>query len=275
MGDTQTHPFVQFFIQIVRSGLTQLATGAIQSAFSDGGGNSSRASISEEQPEHRETGSEHHASRGPASASSTVENPLAAGHVSPDDVATHGRDPSAETMRHIAAHDITRSVNSSVIRLIRDEVGAHTTQLGEGRVLESLGQGSSLATAAQHGAEAIQAQTAFIRHAGQVVGAAATTGTFAARVMEIGWQGATAETVRSVAAGFISNHSARIVTTLVGCTNPIWCAGIVSTVISDVFTPTETAPPERDERPPLAHQPLSRPQLPDLDPAVPSFRSPR
>lgn len=234
----QQNPMMQFCVQIVQAALTQAATNAVNEMLAP-------------------TSPPRSANRGPASTGEELESDDK-NKVRPGDVETHKKDPSIETMKKISSDDIKRNVGSSVTRLVKQEI----SQQGAGRL----------------SAEALKAQETFIRHAGQVVGIAAKSGQILSKAEEIGWEGAVAETVKSTAIKFVSKYSARAVTTLAGCTNPVWCAGVVTTIIADTFSVTETAPPDRDERVPIPHAPLSetiRSRLPELDPVVPSIRKPR
>ncbi len=256
-----TNPIMQFCVQIIQTTLTQAATAVVNDMLA---GNTIPDRANEER-------APSHANRGPASSNTTSE-------VHPEDVETQGKDPELKTMKTTATADLERKAKSSVNRLVKDELPKVRTRIGEDQLLHSVGQGASLGDAASRSAEAMKSQEAFIRYAGSVVVVAAKTGVFISKVEEMGWDGATAETIKSAAIGFASKYSAKVITSLAGCTNPVWCANVVTTIIADTFSSTETAPPDRDERTPMPNVPLSewnRSRLPDLDPAGPSIRRPR
>jgi hypothetical protein len=186
-----------------------------------------------------------------------------------------GRDPSSAVMQNVTRSALFGRARSSVVRVLKEEL----TELGEAtalnRAYEALGSGRSLTEATAIAAEARAANQAFIRNTGRVVSVAALSGRFLSKVEEIGWQGATGEMARDAVISFVSKHSATMLTRLVGCTNPVWCAGVVSTIISNTFIPTETAPPGHDMRPPLPTPPLEAvtgSKLPSLIPPYPALR---
>lgn len=165
-----------------------------------------------------------------------------------------GKDPSVEKMNEIASSDISRTVRSSLQKEIRDWINSASVRPEMAAVNE-----------------------AFIKHAGQVISSAAASGVFVSKVEEIGWKGASAELAQKVVLGFISKYSANGMTALMGCSNPVICAKVITTVISDVFVPTETAPPDQDmmrSLPLPLIENVVKSRLPRLDPPYPSLRLP-
>lgn len=153
------------------------------------------------------------------------------------------KDPSLETMKKIAKHDVEAKVISVGKKLLGDSINV-----------------------VQHGE--------FIQHAGKTLGASLAGVHFLEQVTEIGFDAAAAQTAGTITRDFIVKHGVNAAATFVGCTNPLFCANLVITVIKDLFTPTETAPPSMDM---YGHiPPMQFPRgsfLPELNPNLgPAFR---
>ncbi|MBS0634035.1 MAG: hypothetical protein JSR37_01050 [Verrucomicrobia bacterium] len=156
------------------------------------------------------------------------------------------KDPSVETMKKIAKHDVQ----------------ARTISMGKELLKESI-------NVVQHGE--------FINYAGQALGASLAGTKFLEKVAEEGFDSAVAHTAGTITTDFILKHGVNAATAFVGCTNPLFCAKLIITVVKDLFTPTETAPPSIDM---YGHiPPMQFPQgshLPPLNPNLgPAFRAPQ
>ena len=156
------------------------------------------------------------------------------------------KDPSLETMKKIAKHDIQ----------------ARTISIGKQLFKESI-------NVVQHGE--------FLNYAGTALGTSLAGTKFLEKVAEEGFDSAVAHTAGTITTDFILKHGVNAATAFVGCTNPLFCAKLIITVVKDLFTVTETAPPSMDM---YGHiSPMEFPRgsyLPQLNPNLgPAFRAPQ
>lgn len=184
-------------------------------------------------------------------------------------------DPFVKSMKKISQDTALQRIKSAV----KKEIAKITSDFGDQAAIEkglkALDNQGSLKDAAQIVVDAQNAQKAFVKQAGKVLGTAVKTGQFLSKSEEVGPSAALGEMAASTLANFLSKQSAKILSTFVGCTNPIWCAGVFTTIIYDTFTPQETAPASHDmygPLPPPSIEDLRRSHLPTLDPPYPTLQ---
>lgn len=269
-------PVLQFFVQVLQATLTQSLTESLQDLRRE----ITPKSRSEELAEIKENSEENHTARKPASTGDIIydyEDTVLPEYASEDK--SGGKNPEKSMIKKISVADVQRRVQSMGKEVLKESI----TKVGENvpleRAYQTLSEGHSIPDAAKVAVDAANAEKAFIKYAGKVISTGAAAGTFFSKVEEIGWEGAIGETTKTITIGFVAKHSANIVTNLVGCTNPIWCAKVVTTIIADVFVPTETAPSRLDMRQAPSSLPsfedLRGTGIPHLDPPYPVLRNPR
>ncbi|MCE5293846.1 MAG: hypothetical protein LLF94_04460 [Chlamydiales bacterium] len=247
-GKSSKNPFVGMVITFVQQVATAILKNVVQNALTPAENHSSPSHNA-----HHHT--QHSSSHGHASHAEHSSHHVD-GHSNAHDVSSHTYDyvhghshpgdPSLQTMKKLAKSAIQSRAIKIAGTLLQDQMPAESKE--------------------------------FIKRAGIVVGAAVKTAKFMNSVEEKGFQVASAEVAASTVTDYVVKSSIKVATTFVGCANPIWCAGVVTTIVRGIFTVTETAPSSLDM---YGHFPtLSFPQdtgshLPSLNPNLgPAFRAP-
>ncbi len=164
-------------------------------------------------------------------------------------IAEATKDPSNSTMQKIAVLKVTSLAKKIVGR-----------EVEEG--LKGLGDPAQNAR--------------ILQYAKKTLGAAVVSAKFLSEVETKGWTAATGELAIKFSTKFVAKYGAKIAASAVGCTNPVYCAGLFASVIKDALEPTETASAYHDRPPPLPHPPFPLgDQLPQLDPLYPTIRNPK
>ncbi len=216
-AESTSNPFMRFIVNVVKQTVTQLAVQFAQEAVKD-------ALMPKQDPK-------------PEAPKRTISRGLA----------SVKSDPSVDTLKKIATHDIQSRATSVGMKLLKDEF-------------------------------VNEANKEFVQHMGTSLGVSLKSAQFLQKAAEEGFQSAVAHTAGSITTDYILKKGVDAAFSFIGCTNPVFCAKLVVTVVKDLFIGTETAPPSSDMygHYPSIQFPPPDSYLPPLNPNLgPAFRAPQ